>query len=232
MHGNGQLIRGARLCSSIFLLGIVLTGCVSTKTVEAPAEQLSKWQGKTVALTDRPRAGFLPMTAGKAMFAVLGVAAAVDAGSTIVTENGIEDPAPQLARDLLAAGQEKYGVVPATIAPVKVDTGDVAQLAKAAKGADLLLDVQNMGLGWFYGATDWSHYRVVSSYKFRVIDVTKGALIAEGFCKRTPDKSEPKTKDELLVDHAALLKQIIADQRNACRDEFEKQVLSIGPATH
>jgi hypothetical protein len=167
------------------------------------------------------------MTAGKALFSVFGVAAAVEAGKTIIEENGIEDPAPHLARDLLATGQQKYGIVPATIPPVKVDTGDVAQLAKAAHGADLLLDVQNLGVGWLYGAADWVHYRVSTSYKLRIVDVSRAALIGEGFCQQRQSQEEAKSKDELLADHAALLKQVIADQRDACRDAFEKQVLSI-----
>ena len=227
MSKRAEFPIGRGLLAAALTSFVTLTGCVSTKTTEAPAEQLSKWQGKTVALSDRPRAGFAPMTAGKAMLGLLGTAALIEAGKTIVAENGIEDPAPVLARELLAAGEKKYGVVPASIPPVKVDTGDVAQLAKAAKGADILLDVQNVGFGWIYHSTDWGHYRVITSYKLRIVDVAKSVLIAEGFCARKSEDSEMKTKDELLADHAALLKTTINDQRDACRKDLGKQVLAL-----
>jgi len=208
---------------------MVLAGCVSTKTVELPLERQSKWQGKTVALTDRPRAGFVAMTAGKAAFAVIGVAAMVSAGKTIVEENGIEDPAPHLARDLLVVAEKQYAVVAATTPPVKIDTTDIAQLAHAAAGADILLDVQGVAIDFRYLPVQWGHYVVDTSYKLRIIDVANSSLIAEGFCRQSLPETDAKTKDELLANKAALLKSTIDKQRDKCLDELKQKVLAIHP---
>jgi hypothetical protein len=217
-------VRRGSLCIAA---SVVLAGCVSTKTVELPAERIAKWQGKTVALTDRPRAGFVAATAGKAAFALIGVAAMVEAGKTIVTENAIEDPAPHLAHDLLAAVTQQYGLVAATMPPVRIDTTDTAQLAHAAHGADILLDVQVVGMGFRYLPTQWGHYVVDSSYKLRIVDVANASLVAEGFCHQKLPEAEAKTHDELLADKAAVLKSTLDRQREHCQDQFQRSVLAI-----
>ena len=226
---TGGLCARIQRVSLCVAASMVLAGCVSTKTVELPLERLSKWRGKTVALTDRPRAGFVAMTAGKAAFAVIGVAAMVSAGKTIVEENGIEDPAPHLARDLLVVAEKQYAVVAATTPPVKIDTTDIAQLAHAAAGADILLDVQGVGIDFRYLPVQWGHYVVDTSYKLRIIDVANSSLIAEGFCRQSLPETDAKTKDELLANKAALLKSTIDKQRDKCLDELKQKVLAIHP---
>ena len=109
-----------------------------------------------------------------------------------------------------------------------MDTTDLNKLAHAAKGADLLLDVQSLGSQFRYFPTDWSHYAVDSSFKVRLIDVHSGLLIAEGFCRQTTQKDpSPPTKDELLADGAARLKSILVSQREACSEQLKKNVLGI-----
>jgi len=204
-------------------------GCVSTRTTQIAADRATAWRGKTVALTARPRAAFMAMTAGKAAFALIGAIAMEEAGKTIVTANGIEDPAPGLAQALLKSAEERYGVAPAAIAPVSVDTTDVVKLAQAGKGADLLFDAQSMGSSFRYLPTDWSHYVVDSLFKVRIIDVASASLIAEGFCRRTTqDEKVHPTRDELLADEAARLKQILKSQLDSCATELKEKVLGIG----
>jgi hypothetical protein len=211
-----------------FLGVIVLAGCVSTKNVTVSNQRTKEWQGKTIAVTTRPRANFVAMTAGKAAFAVVGAVAMIEAGKTIVNENEVEDPAPVLAQDLIKAVVTRYGAMAATNASVPVDTTDVTKLAHAAGGADLLLDVQSLGNQFRYFPTDWSHYAVDSAFKVRLIDAHAGALLAEGFCRQTTQKDpSPPTKSELLADKAAMLKSILATQRDACLQELEKDVLGI-----
>ena len=210
------------------LVAVFLIGCVSTRNAAVSDERTRDWHGKTVALTTRPRADFVAMTAGKAAFALIGAAAMISAGNSIVEKNGIEDPAPILGDNLLGDAQAQYGVVAAVPAHVAINTTDVATMAHAAHGADLLLDVQSMGSQFRYFPTDWSHYAVDSGFKVRLIDVRTGSLIAEGFCHQTTQKDpSPPTKDELLADGAARLKLILTSQREACSQQLKKDVLSI-----
>jgi hypothetical protein len=124
-----------RRCGIVCVLCI--TGCVSTRTAQIESEKATALRGKVVALTDRPRAGFVAMTPGKAAFAMIGAALMIEAGKAIVQENDIPDAAPIVDHALLIAAQEHYGAVPATTVPVQIDTTDVIKLADAAKGADI-----------------------------------------------------------------------------------------------
>jgi hypothetical protein len=204
---------------------IVLAGCVATRSASVGEDRTRDWRGKSVVLSARPRADFVASTAGKAAFAL---AAMISAGNEIVQKNGIEDPVPILGQDLLAAMQMRYGVVAAGPARVPVDTTDVGKLAHAAKGADLLLDVYSPGSQFAYFPTDWSHYAVDSTFKAFLIDVKKGSIIAEGFCRQTTQKDpSPPTRDELLADGAIRLKAILTRQREACLEQLKKDVLAI-----
>lgn len=203
-----------------------LNGCVSTKT--SAIEDTSQFQSKTVALTARPRAAFMAGTAGKAMFAVVGAVAMEESGKAIVTDNAIDDPATTVARDLLAAAEKRYGVVAAPMQPIVIDTTDMSQLARAAKGADLLLDVQSYGQSFMYFPADWSHYWVSTIINVRLIDVPRAGLIGEGHCDvNTRKDPNPLTRSELLEDKAARLKAILDAQSAHCAAKFRAEVLRI-----
>ncbi len=213
----------------VALLCVVgITGCVSTRNAQIENGTAAALRGKVVATTDRPRAGFFPMTPGKAVFGLIGAAAEIEAGKTIVAENDIKDPAPIVDHTLLLAAQKQYGIVPATTPPVHIDTTDVVKLAQAAAGADVLFDVQGVAATFRYLPTKWGKYVVESSYKFRIIDVHARKLIAEGFCaKSTKDEPVPPSYDELLADKATRLKSILDSQRDACTNQFATQVLNL-----
>ena len=208
-----------------------VTGCVSTRTTQLADGHASAWKGKSVALTNRPTAGFMPITTGKAMFGVIGVAAMVGAGKTMVAENSLEDPAPQVGRRLRDAAATQFGIVPATIAPVSIDETDISKLASAARGADLLFDVQLTA--WGLGFKPFSlHYYVSLGVKFRLIDVEKQTLVAEGLCftnERDKEAKDLPTYDELMADHAKLLKSKLQAHTDACVEELEQKVLNISP---
>lgn len=204
--------------------------CVSTRTTPID-ERTNAWQGKSVVLTNRPSAGFAPMTAGKMMFGLLGAAAMIGSGRKIVAENALEDPAPFIGQQLRDAVAARYGIIPAGMPPVSIDETDVLKLARAGQGADLLFDVQVTGWGFAYKPS-LTHYFVILGVKLRVIDVQKQALIAEGFCTRN-DKTEKDlpTYDQLLADHATLLKSKLRQDTDACVKEFKEKVLKIPSAS-
>ncbi len=211
------------------LLGsLILAGCVSTRNASLSADHTKVLQGKTIALSTRPRADFVAMTAGKAAFALVGAVAMIEAGNAIVKNNGIDDPTTLLGQSLLSEAEVRYGVVTATPPSVAIDTTDLAKMAHTAGNADLLLDVQSLGSQFRYFPTDWSHYAVDSAFKVRLLDVHSESLIAEGFCRQTTQKDPaPPTKDELLADNAARLKAILATQRDACLQQLKKDVFGV-----
>ncbi|TLY83376.1 MAG: hypothetical protein E6K41_01375 [Gammaproteobacteria bacterium] len=218
-------IRGAVALISAALL-FASGGCVSTRTTQIDS-RTSDWRGKSVALTNRPPAGFMPTTAGKMMFGLIGVGAAVEAGRKMVAENSLEDPAPIVGRALQEASAAQYGTVAATSPPASIDETDVTRLAQAARGADLLFDVQVTGWGFLY-KPNLTHYFVNLGVKLRVIDVPKKTLVAEGFCMRSDkDAKGLPTYDQLLAEHGALLKSKLKADTDACIEEFKQKVLNI-----
>src|SRR5258708_14328233 len=94
----------------IALLFVFLGGCVSTRNATVGEERTHEWRGKSVALTVRPRADFVAMTAGKAAFALIGAVAMIKAGKAIVAKNGVEAQAPTLATDPMCTALPHYSV--------------------------------------------------------------------------------------------------------------------------
>jgi len=147
---------------------------------EASAAALS---GKTMAVTRHERAPFTAMTAGKAMFGLLGAGAMIAAGNKLVEENDIEDPADIIARELPAALAAKYGMTIRTASPVLLDVHKPKQVAASqlAGNADLILDIRSTGWMSGYYPTDWNTYHVSYSVDVNLMDA-KGTLIASAGC--------------------------------------------------
>jgi len=220
-----------RRIAFLLVAGAMLAGCVSTRTAQVADAKAAEWRGKSVVLTQRPATDFIATTAGKAAFALVGVVAMLEAGKKIVQENNIEDPAPRLARDLLAFAQTQFGVTPAATSPVQAGstTVDPAKLVQGAAGADLVFDIQGMGGQFRYLPMHWNLYVVDSGYKFRILEVAGAKVVAEGFCIRQGDSKKAIPKDELLANQAARLKEILDTQRQECFEELKQKVFGIRP---
>jgi hypothetical protein len=73
-----------------------------------------------------------------------------------------------------------------------------------------------------------THYRVLYSVKIRLIDTRQAKLVAEAFCYRRDDGDKsPPTHDELLADHAVLLKQRLRDHASECVGELQNKLLGV-----
>lgn len=184
-------------------------------------------KGKTLVVTTSDRPDFAAMTAGKAMFAVVGAFAMISAGNKLIRENNVEDPAhyigSELAGFLSQANALKYSsAVKAT------PTDDIGELIKQSDGADYILDVRTINWSFAYFPTDWDNYRVIYSAKLRFYDAKSETLLAEGFCSRVPEQTpESPSRDELLADHASRLKQELQISAEECLKKFKTDVLAI-----
>jgi hypothetical protein len=167
-------------------------------------------------------------TGGKALFGPLGVLGMEEAGKKIAAENNIEDPAVQVGRNLLTAAEKRYGVVEASMSPIKTDVTDVTHLAHAATGTDILLDVQSYGQSFNFFPDRPKHYWLQTMLNVRVIDVPNARLIAEGHCAvSSRNDSDSPTYDELLADKAARMKAVFNAQSEQCSAKFKSEVLRI-----
>lgn len=207
---------------------LALSGCVSTKNIKITQEQIKQLNPNHVSLTAREKPDFAAMTAGKAMFALVGAVAMIAAGNEIVQENNIDDPAHYIQKQLAQEINQAYGFSIDHSAPKLVKTANEKKIASEFPESDLVLDVQTINWSFAYFPTDWDNYRVMYSAKVRLIETKTQNIIAEGFCSRVPEESETAPSHaELLSDNAARIKQELRIAADQCINEFKSNVLNI-----
>lgn len=212
---------------AVLIAAVFATACTTVKHVPLSQEASMQLQGKTLALTHYPTADFAAFTAGKAAFAVIGAVAMVSEGNSIVKENGIQDPAVELSQKLAdkLVAVRGVNIVP-TQAVAKSD--EAKALVETYPGAKLLLDVKTFNWMFNYYPSDWSHYKVTYGARVRLIDAANKEVIAETMCRTVQgDDANPPTKDQLLQNQAALLKEYINKGVTACVDVLAKNLLHI-----
>jgi hypothetical protein len=206
----------------------ILSGCVSTKNIQISQQNLKQLNPNNVALTTREKPSFSAMTAGKAMFALVGAAAMIAAGNEIVEDNNIEDPANYIRSEIAKELSKNYGFKINETDPKSVKTSKASEIAKDFPESDLVLDVETINWSFAYFPTDWDNYRVIYSAKIRLIDTKSKSIVAEGFCSRVPEEEKTApSHEELLANKAERLKQELKIAANTCINEFKNKVLSI-----
>ena len=206
---------------------VLAAGCVSVQQIPMDASSTDAIRGKEVVLAERERPDFTAMTADKAAFGLIGAAAMTSAGNDIVKKHGIEDPAVYIGEALAAELGSRYSVRRSPKgAPVLSD--DAADLAKAASGADLALDVRTLGWAFAYFPTSWTRYRVIYNARLRLIHTKTGKVLAEGLCARAPEQTAASPSyDELLANGAERLKQELRAAAEHCVNEFKTKTLAL-----
>lgn len=210
------------------VLIILTTGCVSVKHIPLTKVTSAGLTGKSVNTTHYPKADFTAFTAGKAAFGVLGAAAMISAGNKLVKNNEIPDPAIAITSGLKNR-LIKFRQINTVESEQKFARNDkIKELISTYSGADYLLDVKTLSWMFSYYPTDWSHYRVTYSARFRLIDTSMQKIIAETKCTSVQgDDKQPPTKEQLLTDKAALLKNYLNKASIACIEELSKDILMI-----
>jgi hypothetical protein len=168
---------------------LLLAGCAS---IPAPrpldAAGLTAVHGQTVAVTTRPRPGFVVLKPTNAMFGALGGLAAGEAGNRIAAENGLANPADAIAQALAAALHDTQDSRSA--GAIAVTTNDAAAIAAQAKGkARFVVDVETRMWHMAYFPTDWTHYQVPYLAVARLIDVDTAQVVAASSCKVAPTRT-------------------------------------------
>jgi hypothetical protein len=177
----------------------------------------SKLSGKTLVVTRHGKPSFVAMTAGKAVFALLGAGAMIVAGNKIVNDNQIADPADILDHELGPALAKRYSMVlkPATTPMIAVDKAE--KIAATQSNADYILDIRSTGWIFAYYPTTWDKYWVAYGVQIQLIDAKSGAQISNLACNAGNNKDpNAPTKDAMLADGAQLLKNITQGFGWAC----------------
>lgn len=211
---------------AVLMLGFLVSGCVSTKNVPVNDALTSEFHGKSITMAKREIPDFAAMTAGKAMFAMVGAVAMISAGNDIVRDNQVEDPANHISAALAAGLAEKYRLSVVSNDAILVADESPDRLAAQYASSDYLLDVRTINWSFGYFPTDWDSYRVMYSAKLRLINTADGQVVAESFCSRVPDKTDgAPSYNELLANRAQRLKDELRVAADYCVGEFKSKAL-------
>jgi hypothetical protein len=210
----------------LFLVSVA-AGAKDRPLPESVAAQLS---GRSVVVTRHDKPSFIAMTPGKAMFALVGVAAMANAGNQIVEENGIADPADTLVSSLVPAVVERYGLQwDPSVMPV-VDTKRPKEIAATQSGVDYVLDVRSTGWSSSYYPRKPSTFWLGYSVEVQLIEVKSGAVVSNMACNSSTNKhTVAPTRDELLESQAQLLKDVTAHLGWVCVQLLAKEQFGFPP---
>jgi len=210
---------------------VLVTACSTPPTQRIESQALGAVRNQSVATTVRSTAEFTTMTAGNAMFGMLGAAAGISTGRKIVADNKVDDPANAIAAGLSQALQASQGAQPLA-QRLQVDTDDVAQIANAAKGkARFVVDVKTISWTSAYFPFDWTHYRIMYAAHARLIDADTQKVLAQGMCKQVPETNDgAPTYEELFGNGAARMKTILATHAENCVASLKRDMLGMGGA--
>ena len=211
------------------VLCLVLAGCQTVKLAPLAASSAAQIQGRSLVVAQYPKADFAAFTAGKAAFALIGAAAMIAEGNKIVAEHNVDDPAAQSAQVIALQLVEQRGMQRIESETItKLDAPE--KLAMAYPGADYILDVRTLNWMFAYYPTNWAAYRVIYNARFRLIDARTKKSIAESACSTVQgDDKNPPSKNDLLQNGAALLKDYLAKAAVTCADLISRELLKLGP---
>lgn len=214
----------------IFLSTIVfifISGCVSTQTIPIDPSKFSTVKPKSIIVTNREKPDFAAMTAGKAMFGLLGAAAMISEGNKIIRENSVEDPASFISFELRNELSNKYSLN-IIDSNDRVNSSKLDEISSIYSNSDWILDVETINWSFGYFPKDWDNYRVIYSAKLRLIESKNKRLIAEGFCSRVPGQNDSSPSyDQLLSNKAEMIKSELQLAAAYCIKEFKTKVFNM-----
>jgi len=202
---------------SFTIAATVLSGCTTVTPKSIDIKSSASLAHQTVAITTRSAPSFFAQTPYNAVFSLPGVLFAYSSGNDLIAQNQVVDPAAAIANGLRTALGSAQSIQVAA-QPLAVTGDDANQIAQAARGkARFVVDVETLGWGFRYYSSAWSRYTLFYGARARLIDVDSGAIVAESGCSmnKTPVDTSP-THDELVANHAELIKQGLAAAEVDC----------------
>lgn len=179
---------------------------------------------ETIAYGSGPSPSYVDMTPAKAglIGGVLGAVVMLESGKNLIRKNGVADPAVALASGVARDLADRRGAV-LSEQPIVTDGRFKAKpLAAAAPGARYVVAVNTTAWSHMYRPLHWNSYVVGYSAKMVVVDVPAGKVVLEDGCGWGTQKAEGISRDDLVKDGAALLKEKMALATAHCQAQFSR----------
>ncbi|MES2407740.1 MAG: hypothetical protein V4528_10525 [Pseudomonadota bacterium] len=211
----------------VALIPAALSGCGTIPMQRIDTQSTAALKNQTVVYTTREKPNFLAVTVVKSMLGLLGVAAMISDGNSIVANNHIADPADAIANGLAKALHEDYGTQLVS-PPIAVNTDDPTEIiADSNDKARFIIDVETLDWGFRFYRHDKLHYAFSYVATARLIDRQTKAVIAAGLCGAGSGNTNPPTYDEMLANHAQFIKKELSTDVTTCVQKFQVQMLPI-----
>lgn len=215
---------------AVGLLAASLTSFAKEKMIPLSEADAASLQGKTVALTLHERPPFSAMTAGKASFGLLGVAAMYSAGNKLIDENHVVDPAEIVRANLASALRDAYALQLLPVDTTATKAKKPKEIAALHPEADYVLDVRSGGWMYAYYPTRWGSYWVGYSVQVQLVDTKTGRQVSNVACNsNTNANPRPPSREQLLADGAKLLKDVTASLGWMCVQVLAKEQFKFAP---
>lgn len=212
-RGTGRSL-GTRV-SKVFSIGLASMALASANAAFAQ---------ETIAYGSGPAPSYVDMTPAKAglIGGMLGAVVMLESGKNLIRKNGVADPAVALASGVARDLADRRGAVLAE-QPIATDGRFKAKpLAAAAPGARYFVVVNTTAWSHMYRPLHWNSYVVGYSAKMAVVDVQAGKIVLEDGCGWGTGKAEGISRDDLVKDGAALLKDKMALATAHCQTQFSR----------
>lgn len=224
---------------SVKAIALVATLCLAPIAAHAAKVQLpvtlsdddiAAMRGKSVAVTLHEPPSFIAGSPGKATFAMVGAFAMMKAGNDFVKDNGIEDPAVELRRQLGELLQSEYGVQMQPVDDQPTREKKPEKLARLHSSAGYMLSVRNLGWQHMYYTSDWNNYWLAYTAYVQLIETGSGRTVAQTGCglstMNTPIKP---TMQEMHANGGQLVKDFLAATRWSCLRQLATTILRLPP---
>lgn len=215
MIGGGPVAALGAFVSKFFSIGLASVALASANAAVAQ---------ETIAYGSGPAPSYVDMTPAKAglIGGMLGAVVMLESGKNLIRKNGVADPAVALASGVARDLADRRGAVLAE-QPIATDGRFKAKpLAAAAPGARYVVAVNTTAWSHMYRPLHWNSYVVGYSAKMVVVDVQAGKVVLEDGCGWGTGKAEGISRDDLVKDEAALLKEKMALATAHCQAQFSR----------
>lgn len=142
------------------------------------------------------------------------------------------DPAVMIRETIADALAKRFSLEVADTEETRPRGSSVSDLMNTYPGVDLILDIRTSQWGvtrsYLNNPNDQRHFGIFYEGTLRLIDARQKAVIAEANCTSDPVNAPGMpTFEELMEDHAALLKIELATTAEYCSDDYRKRVLGL-----
>lgn len=188
----------------------IISGCASVSTSVADKTTLADLRGQSVGFkVAEPNSFVLSTPENNRTFGR--VIVMTSQGKDLVANNGVADPAANIAERISQRLAASYG----------------SKAVASGTPAALSIEVKTTNWGMYFSGGDKNVYGVMYTATFELVDTRSGKVVASGYCKPAKGELFSAPREQLMGNSAEGLKQGLADASDKCVKYISEQILTM-----